>query len=145
MHHGLFRSQSLKRIGGYYGGFRLGYDMLVTNLLLMTGKLSYVDEPLYHRHQWPESLTHRRTTGFGSKARLEAVQQMRQLYRQAFKQYSQYLGGAIDINVLTRRIRQICSTTVPTDHHRELRVETKRLKNVMVNHRSQSKKSRFRP
>lgn len=35
-HHGLFRRKALERIGGYYAGFRVNYDALLTNFLLMT-------------------------------------------------------------------------------------------------------------
>src|SRR5262249_13218614 len=47
-HHALFRAEALRRIGGYYGGYRIGFDTLIMNLLLMTGKLSYVSLPLYN-------------------------------------------------------------------------------------------------
>jgi glycosyltransferase involved in cell wall biosynthesis len=33
-HAGLIRTSALARIGGYYGGFRVGWDKLLTNLIL---------------------------------------------------------------------------------------------------------------
>src|SRR5262245_21328844 len=54
---GLFRTEALRDIGGCYGGFRIGYDTLLINPLLMTARVSYVDEPLYHRFMRERSLT----------------------------------------------------------------------------------------
>src|SRR5881409_1440807 len=48
-HHGLFRIKTLHEIGGYYGGFRFNYDVLITNIILMIGKIAHVSKPLYYR------------------------------------------------------------------------------------------------
>ena len=57
-HHGLFRSQALRDVGGYYAGFRLSYDRLLTNLMLMRGNVSHVPVSLYYRLIRAESITH---------------------------------------------------------------------------------------
>lgn len=128
MHMGLYRSESLRRIGGYYGGFRVSYDMLLTNLMLMTSKIAYVDEPLYHRRIRPASLTTSQATRFGSPVRVAAVQQLRQLYRQAFAIYTSYQTGDIDAQTLVGAIRDLCVANVPMEDRQALTVEADSLR-----------------
>src|SRR5205823_2598859 len=45
---GLFRTDALRRIGGFHPGFRIGYDTLLINLLEMLHRVVAVDAPLYH-------------------------------------------------------------------------------------------------
>ncbi len=45
-HHGLFRVELLRSVGGFYGGFEIGYDTLLMSLLLMAGRSAYINEPL---------------------------------------------------------------------------------------------------
>ena len=131
MHMGLYRSEALRRIGGYYGGFRVSYDMLLTNLMLMTGKIAYVDEPLYHRRIRPASLTTSQATGFGSPVRVAAVQQLRQLYRQAFALYTSYQAGAVDAATLVGAIRALCAANVPMEDRQALAVEANSLRTIL--------------
>ena len=62
----MFRREALERIGGYYAGFRMNYDTLLTNFLLMTGRVSFVDEPHYQYVIRPDSLSHSHATGVRS-------------------------------------------------------------------------------
>lgn len=48
-YRGLFKTEVLREIGGTYGGFRIGYGVLLIHFLLMTGRISYISDPLYHR------------------------------------------------------------------------------------------------
>src|SRR5271166_1826071 len=65
-HHGLVRKTALERIGGYYGGFRVGWDTLLTNVIMMTGSISWIPEQLYYRLVRSDSLTHSTQTGTAS-------------------------------------------------------------------------------
>lgn len=111
-HHGLFKCQALRRIGGPFGGFTIGYDKLLVNLLLMTGRISYVDVPLYHRLIRPNSLTTSELTGLGSHVRLEVRKQLSSIYSAAFKSYLGYKAGEIDASTLAASIRRLCSQNV---------------------------------
>ncbi len=85
-HQGLYRVEALQRLGGWYAGYRIGFDTSIVNLLLMTGtKISYVDEPLYHRRIHSGSLTNSPAFGWGSPVRTEVVAQLRSLHRAAYR------------------------------------------------------------
>jgi glycosyltransferase involved in cell wall biosynthesis len=83
-HHGLFRIDALRGIGGYYGGLRVEYDTLVVGLLHLTGRVTYVDTPLYHRVFRPESLTQAPETGRASLFRLRCRETIHRLYEEVF-------------------------------------------------------------
>jgi glycosyltransferase involved in cell wall biosynthesis len=130
-HAGLFRSESLKRIGGYYGGFRIGYDTQIMSLLLMVGRISYVDRPLYNRLVRPDSLTGSRATGLKSPARNQVHRQLQETYSEAYGQYTRYLGGEIGKEALCKFICQIRSKHLPQDAHTELQQASGRLRAVL--------------
>lgn len=111
-HHGLFRCQALRRIGGPFGGFSFSYDKLLVNLLLMTGRVSYVELPLYHYLIRPNSLTTSDLTGKGSRARLEVSQQLHSIYSAAFSSYLRCKAGKIDAATLAASIRRLCNQYV---------------------------------
>jgi len=119
-HTGLFRSASLRRIGGYYGGFRIGYDTHLVSLLLMVGRISYVDRPLYHRLVRPDSLTGSRATGLRSPARNRVRRQLQEIYEEAYRHYTRHSRGEIGKEALCGFIRQICSQHVPESARTEL-------------------------
>jgi hypothetical protein len=131
VHQGLFRTAALRWVGGYDGGFRIAYNMLLTNLLVMTGQLAYVDEPLYHWCARPTSLTAHPATGFGSPARLAAGQRLRQLYRQAFGYYTGAQANAFDGETLAGLIRQRVAANVSDTDRLALAFETERLRVVL--------------
>lgn len=68
-HHALYRRRSMLKIGGYYGGFRFGYDAYLTGLIHRIGAVRYIDAPLYHRHARQNSLTASPATGHDSPER----------------------------------------------------------------------------
>jgi len=86
-HHGLFRRKALERIGGYYGGFRIHYDTLLTNFLLMTGKVSFVDAPLYQYVIRGDSLSRGHATGPRSPERILVKKQLAAMYHEALHWY----------------------------------------------------------
>lgn len=130
-HCGLFRVAALRSIGGYYAGFRIGYDSLLMNLLLMTWRVTYIDEPLYHRTIRPDSLVHSRATGFRSAQRRETARELRLLYATAYRWYRQYLDGALHADELRARVRQLCESQVSLADRAALSAETQRLRALL--------------
>jgi glycosyltransferase involved in cell wall biosynthesis len=79
-HHGLFRTDLLRRLGGYYGGFRVSYDLLMMRVLHLLGELSCTPEPLYHRLRRPGSLTTSPLTRLRGEYREAVEAQLREIY-----------------------------------------------------------------
>jgi glycosyltransferase involved in cell wall biosynthesis len=111
-HVGLFRTAALRRVGGYYGGFRIGYDTLLISLLLMMGRLTYLERPLYHRLRRDESLTMSSVTGLKSAQRMEAWRQLRSMYTEALQAYQRQQAGKIGRDVLAARLRRVVNARV---------------------------------
>ena len=107
-HHGLFRVQALRHIGGYYGGFRMSYDMFLTNMLLLTGRVAVVRQPLYHYYLRPHSLTTSPATGLRSEARRLVEIKLRELYAEAYVSYEKFTSGQVAAGDFLRCIRGIC-------------------------------------
>jgi len=129
-HHGLYRTEALRAVGGYYGGFRIGYDTLLLNLLLMIGRLAYVNEPLYHRFIHPGSLTTAPGTGTHSQARKETTRSLGQMYANAFQVYCQYVDGQFEWAELCAAIRQITSQHISDREQEALQMEAERLRSL---------------
>ncbi|TFH47470.1 MAG: glycosyltransferase, partial [Lysobacterales bacterium] len=71
-HVGLWKSQSLRRLGGYYGGFNLGADTVTVGLMSRLGRPAFVRERLYRaRRTSDSSMTSSEETGMQSEARKE--------------------------------------------------------------------------
>lgn len=77
-HAGLQRTETLELIGGYYGGYRIGWDTLVMNTLAIIGEtvphhggepIAFIDHPLYWIRRRDDSLTRSPLTGKGSPER----------------------------------------------------------------------------
>jgi len=126
-HIGLFRTQALRDIGGYYSGFRIGYDTLIVHLLLMTGRLSYLDEPLYHRTRRGDSLSHSPFTGMASPTRRQVTEQLASIYGTAFGWYMEYLAGHMEAEQLCSSIRQLCNSQMTQQDRQDLLAESDRL------------------
>ncbi|MEV7024147.1 glycosyltransferase family 2 protein [Kitasatospora sp. NPDC093558] len=84
-HHGLYRADFLRRLGGYYGGFRFSYDGLIIAVSHALGEIGYVPRPLYHRLRRPGSLTTRPETAEGSERRNAVDACLAGLYRTLFR------------------------------------------------------------
>ena len=130
-HHGIFRREALERIGGYYAGFRMNYDTLLTNFLLMTGRISFVEEPHYQYVIRPDSLSHSQVTGVRSPIRIATKQRLSGMYREAFEQYRAWTRRQLSSADFTGRIRQLATRNVTRELRRGARSETARLANVM--------------
>lgn len=142
-HAGLFRNSLLQQLGGYYGGFRVGYDTLLTNLVLMTGKVSHVRLPLYWRLVRPESLTHSDSTGITSDFAQRATGEIRKLYKACYAWYTHFQSRRISREELKRGIRMICWSHVPIHERHALLQETHRLVSVLRGRFPRSQRSMF--
>lgn len=131
-YHGLFRTEALRQIGGTYAGFPVGYGVLLIHFLLMTGSISYIDDPLYHRVI--QSNYSRQNPG---KRMISAVRrgiaiELEKLYNEAFELYIEYLSGQIEADTLARLIRQICHRSITQTDQAELIKEASRLRTILA-------------
>jgi len=90
-HQGLFRTEALRRLGGYYGGFKFNYDTLLTSLFLLAGRVSWSSDHLYWRRLRPTSLFHAPDTGWRSLARQQMHAEMAEFYRHAYRDYQNFV------------------------------------------------------
>jgi glycosyltransferase involved in cell wall biosynthesis len=130
-HHGLFRTEALCAVGGYYGGFRIGYDTLLMNLLLMTGRLACVGEPLYHRTIHPGSLTNAPATGMRSAARQRVAAELGRMYTEAFAAYRRHRTGALGREELAAALRRIIGSRIEPEQRAALDREALRLRELL--------------
>ncbi|MET3912769.1 glycosyltransferase involved in cell wall biosynthesis [Bradyrhizobium sp. S3.3.6] len=134
-HHGLFRRSSLAALGGFYGGFKFGYDVLLTNLFLLAGSVSWTSEVLYWRRMRPDSLTSAATTGLGSHARLRVNADLKEMYRHCHDAYANYLHGKIDGKTLLRFIRARIEAKRGASCEHQIRYHAARLRSIMHDQR----------
>jgi Glycosyl transferase family 2 len=130
-HVGLWRTGSLRRIGGYYGGFRMSYDMLLTNVISLTGRVSGVDTPLYCIHQRPDSLSRHPATALRSPARALVEKQLASMYQEVYQEKMRFLKQQIGSAELMERIRAICGRHIPAEARAALDSETESLSVVL--------------
>jgi len=126
-HHGIFRRQALESIGGYYAGFRMNYDTLLTNFLLMTGRVSFVDEPHYQYVIRPDSLSHSAATGVRSPIRIATKQHLAAMYSEAFGHYHAWIRRQISSAEFTGHIRRLAACNITPELRSALNRETARL------------------
>lgn len=81
----LYKTQSLKNIGGIHPDFRVGYDTLLVNLIRLTCSVAMTPRFLYDRTIRPDSLTTSVATGFNSPHRRAAIGQLIMLYNKCYK------------------------------------------------------------
>lgn len=124
-HHGLFRTEALRAIGGYYGGFRIGYDTLIMNLLMMLGPVGFVNETLYHRVIRSNSLTTSAATGMRSPRRSAVHDRLQTLYREA---YARYRARGCDGDARAEALSRIATRHVADAERQALAMEAKRLR-----------------
>jgi hypothetical protein len=129
---GLIRTSCLRDIGGYHGGFRVGWDVLLTNLVLMTGTVSWTPEPLYYRLLRTESLTHSVQTGVESEYAAAVSKCLRQLYGECYAQYQLFRKALIDRDELCYYVRQICGRYVTPEDRMALEAHARNLRRLMA-------------
>lgn len=71
-HVGLWQTQSIVEIGGYFGGLKIGADTLVVGLMSKLGRPAFIGEPLYKAVKNKASMTQSKETGIESKPRKDA-------------------------------------------------------------------------
>jgi glycosyltransferase involved in cell wall biosynthesis len=130
-HHGVFRRAALERIGGYYGGFRINHDTLLTNLLLMTGKVSFVEAPRYHYLLRRDSLSHSDATGARSPVRACVREQQAAIYREALHWRRKLKKRAIANEEFMTRVRDLATRFVTPLDREAVAHEAARLAAVM--------------
>lgn len=70
-HVGLWKSESIRRIGGYYGGFDIGADTMVVGLVAQLGRAAYLHERLYRaRRGNADSMTRRNETKLSTRGQV---------------------------------------------------------------------------
>ncbi|MCP3944653.1 MAG: glycosyltransferase [Desulfobacteraceae bacterium] len=131
-HFGLFSRDWLLAIGGYYGGFSIGYDTLLMAFLGMVGTIVCTDRPLYHRTMRKESLTSAPATGHRSKKRARVRQCLQQLYGEAFGYYQLHCRGEIDREKLCQKISAICTGQILSEQKTQLKAASGQLHQLMT-------------
>lgn len=131
-YRGLFRTEALREIGGTYAGFHTGYGVLLIHFLLMTGSISYIGDPLYHRVIQSDSFKHGTRNRMVSATRREIALQLEKLYSAIFELYIEYLSGKIEARTLARLIRQICNNCVTQKDQADLIEESNRLRAILT-------------
>ncbi|MBZ5624731.1 MAG: glycosyltransferase family 2 protein [Acidobacteriia bacterium] len=135
-HHGLFRCHALRDVGAYYAGFRLSYDRLLTNLMLMTGRVSHVTVSLYCRLIRADSITHSPLTGWNSEMGRHEFEIGQTFYGPCFERYREYLGGRLSHTALLSFIRKTTEQHVTEAERSELHSEVQRLRALLVERQS---------
>jgi glycosyltransferase involved in cell wall biosynthesis len=129
---GLIRTALLEDIGGYHGGFRVAWDVMLTNLVLMTGSVSWTPAPLYYRLLRAESLTQSGHTGVESTYRSEVCKCLRRLYRECYGQYRLFRSAAVNRAELCDRLRSICARYITPEERIALDVQSSKLRAQMA-------------
>jgi glycosyltransferase involved in cell wall biosynthesis len=130
-HAGLFNVEALLRIGGYYQGFRIGSDTLITSLLLLTARAAWHPEPLYTYLLRDGSLVNAPETCHDSPSRREAWEGLERLYDRCFDAYEAYLGGMIRHDSLCAIVRRTIESNVPEADRIAIASEAGRLRSVL--------------
>ena len=133
-YRGLYRTEALRRIGGTYGGFHTGYGVLLLHFLLMTGSVSYIDDPLSHRVIQANPFNHGTETEMIALVRREVARQLEAIYEEVFALYIKYLSGQIETETLARLICQISNRGVAQKDQADLIEETNSLRTILSSH-----------
>jgi glycosyltransferase involved in cell wall biosynthesis len=104
-HLGLFKTASIEAVGGYFGGFRFGYDLFLTNILMMLGTIAWTPEPLYWHRVRAGSLTTARQTGHGSAQRQLLRDDMEAIYSCIYQDYLHFVNRRLDGQAFLERVR----------------------------------------
>jgi glycosyltransferase involved in cell wall biosynthesis len=127
----LYRVEALRRIGGPWAGFRIGYDSLLVNLLRMTAEVAFEERPLSTYRMRPDSLTTSPETGFDSRERERVWAVLEARYQEARALYEDHRAGAFRRDTLAELIRQRVGRGREPDEASALRREVDRLRDVL--------------
>lgn len=105
-HVGMYRTPAVLAVGGYYNGFRMGYDAFVVGLVHAFGRTVATQEVLYHRYERAQSMTNKPSTGMYSalrKANRERLVRLRQQVRgRDLEGVRALLGRHMDVDLAKR-------------------------------------------
>jgi len=87
-HVGLWRVDSILKMGGYYGGFDLGADTAMVGFMTQLGRPAFLREVTYVAQKTSGSMTMSRETGMSSPARVEAWKKINSLWKHAYESNS---------------------------------------------------------
>lgn len=111
-HHGVFRVDALRAVGGYYGGTRIAYDAFLTNVLAMIGHIVLCDSSLYRLTARTDSLSRSRDTGMGSRVRADVNAHLRATYAQLWGRYLVARGDVPDWARFQEELRGIAAANI---------------------------------
>ena len=109
----------------------MNHDTLLTNLLLMIGRVSFVETPHYNYLLRPDSLSHSLATGSRSEARRLVKQQQTSIYQEALRHYRAWLNQTQSSAELHNRIHALLQSHVTAEAQSSLRTETARLAAIL--------------
>lgn len=115
-HVALFRTEAIWAVGGYFGGFRLGYDTMLGMTISRLGRPTFVHAPLYTYHQRSDSMTKRSATGHGSRKRRRAIDQMVDIWRRVVRHQDP-----------ARELRETLAQRITPDDNKDLTAMTESL------------------
>lgn len=124
----LFDVEAARRIGGFYGGFRIGYDTFFMLAMHMLGPVAYVDEPLYTSRERAGSLTRDPSTGHRSATRLHVSRRLRELHRRAHAAHTRYVAGDLERDDLAGALARLAAIHAEPGVLRELQADQARLR-----------------
>lgn len=127
-HQALYRSDALRAIGGYFGGFRRGYDRVVTSLARLAGPIAYVAQPLYHRRYRSDSLSNQRLEGAELRQWHADDAAQAELYRTACTHYGLYRAGAYSREAWLTTLRTLIAHTISAEAGAALEAATAQIR-----------------
>lgn len=127
-HHGLARMDSLAKIGGYYGGFRVGWDTYLTNIIMMIGSVTWTPRPLYFRLIRGESLTHSDETGVRSEYARGVSRCLHRLYEDCYGLREAHMAGRLDRGEFESGLRRLSQRYVSPEDRQDLDAQAERLR-----------------
>jgi hypothetical protein len=130
-HHGLFRVSALRKLGGYFGGFKFGYDEFITNVLLLSGTVSWSHEHLYWRRLRHDSLTRGPETGMASSVRTAIRARLRDLYKEIYRDYIAFLDRRLSGESFLERVRWRVRVNRGSHNEQRIKHEATRLRAVI--------------
>ncbi len=80
LHVGMYRTDALLAVGGYFCGIRIGFDTLAVLNLDHHGRSVFSSRVLYHRGVRANSMTNQRATGRDSPSREKARRELQLMY-----------------------------------------------------------------
>lgn len=119
-HVGLFRTEAIAKVGGYYGGFRLGYDTMLGMAVSRLGRPDGLQEVLYLYRQSDESMTGSRDTGFRSRKRVQSIRKMIGLWEKAVRSTDP-----------AQELHELLEYNTPVEHTQELRLMSQEVSAVL--------------